>query len=314
MLQGDQLSLARTITQVENDTRLGHQVSDQLFSHGGTAHLIGITGPSGAGKSTLVNALVRRYREQMPEKKVAVIGVDPTSPFSGGALLGDRVRMRDICADTGVFMRSMATRGTLGGLAKTTAAVVAILDAGGYDPILVETVGAGQAEVDIAHLAHTTIVIEAPGLGDDVQSSKAGILEIADILVVNKSDHSGAEGVVQSLRSMIEMGTVDRGEQTQQTEPDQWIPPVISTIATQGQGIIELMEAISQHAEIIHQNGDYQRKENARMQAWVQQIFQEELMKNWQQADSYHNYAKIIQEVTERKLSPYRAVQQLLKQ
>ena len=314
MLQGDQLSLARTITQVENDTQLGHQVLDQLFSHGGTAHLIGITGPSGAGKSTLVNALVRRYREQMPEKKVAVIGVDPTSPFSGGALLGDRVRMRDICADTGVFMRSMATRGTLGGLAKTTAAVVAILDAGGYDPILVETVGAGQAEVDIARLAHTTIVIEAPGLGDDVQSSKAGILEIADILVVNKSDHPGAEGVVQSLRSMIEMGTVDRGEQTQQTEPDQWIPPVISTIATQGQGIIELMEAISQHAEIIHQNGDYQRKENARMQAWVQQIFQEELMKNWQQADSYHNYAKIIQEVTERKLSPYRAVQQLLKQ
>ena len=314
MLQGDQLSLASTITQVENDTQLGHQVLDQLFSHGGTAHLIGITGPSGAGKSTLVNALVRRYREQMPEKKVAVIGVDPTSPFSGGALLGDRVRMRDICADPGVFMRSMATRGALGGLAKTTAAVVAILDAGGYDPILVETVGAGQAEVDIARLAHTTIVIEAPGLGDDVQSSKAGILEIADILVVNKSDHPGAEGVVQSLRSMIEMGTVDRGEQTQQTEPDQWIPPVISTIATQGQGIIELMEAISQHAEIIHQNGDYQRKENARMQAWVQQIFQEELMKNWQQADSYHNYAKIIQEVTERKLSPYRAVQQLLKQ
>ena len=314
MLQGDQLSLARTITQVENDTQLGHQVLDQLFSHGGTAHLIGITGPSGAGKSTLVNALVRRYREQMPEKKVAVIGVDPTSPFSGGALLGDRVRMRDICADPGVFMRSMATRGALGGLAKTTAAVVSILDAGGYDPILVETVGAGQAEVDIARLAHTTIVIEAPGLGDDVQSSKAGILEIADILVVNKSDRPGAEGVVQSLRSMIEMGTVDRGEQTQQTEPDQWIPPVISTIATQGQGIIELMEAISQHAEIIHQNGDYQRKENARMQAWVQQIFQEELMKNWQQADSYHNYAKIIQEVTERKLSPYRAVQQLLKQ
>jgi len=314
VLQGDQLSLARTITQVENDTQLGHQVLEQLFSHGGTAHLIGITGPSGAGKSTLVNALVRRYREQMPEKKVAVIGVDPTSPFSGGALLGDRVRMRDICADTGVFMRSMATRGTLGGLAKTTAAVVAILDAGGYDPILVETVGAGQAEVDIARLAHTTIVIEAPGLGDDVQSSKAGILEIADILVVNKSDHPGAEGVVQSLRSMIEMGTVDRGEQTQQTEPDQWIPPVISTIATQGQGIIELMDAIGQHAEIIHQNGDYQRKENARMQAWVQQIFQEELMKNWQQADSYQNYAKIIQEVTERKLSPYRAVQQLLKQ
>lgn len=308
------MSLASTITQVENDTQLGHQVLDQLFSHGGTAHLIGITGPSGAGKSTLVNALVRRYREQMPEKKVAVIGVDPTSPFSGGALLGDRVRMRDICADPGVFMRSMATRGALGGLAKTTAAVVSILDAGGYDPILVETVGAGQAEVDIARLAHTTIVIEAPGLGDDVQSSKAGILEIADILVVNKSDHPGAEGVVQSLRSMIEMGTVDRGEQTQQTEPDQWIPPVISTIATQGQGIIELMEAISQHAEIIHQNGDYQRKENARMQAWVQQIFQEELMKNWQQADSYHNYAKIIQEVTERKLSPYRAVQQLLKQ
>jgi len=195
VLQGDQLSLARTITQVENDTQLGHQVLDQLFSHGGTAHLIGITGPSGAGKSTLVNALVRRYREQMPEKKVAVIGVDPTSPFSGGALLGDRVRMRDICADPGVFMRSMATRGALGGLAKTTAAVVAILDAGGYDPILVETVGAGQAEVDIARLAHTTIVIEAPGLGDDVQSSKAGILEIADILVVNKSDHPGAEGV-----------------------------------------------------------------------------------------------------------------------
>jgi LAO/AO transport system kinase len=206
ILQGDRLALARLITQVENDTVEGAQALDELFQYTGKAHIIGITGPSGAGKSTLVNSLVKILRLRKTDAQIGVIAVDPTSPFTGGALLGDRVRMRDISNDEKVFVRSMATRGALGGLARTVPAVVQVMDAAGYDPILVETVGAGQAEVEIVRLAHTTLVVEAPGLGDDIQAIKAGILEIADILVVNKADRPGADNVIQSLQSMLELG------------------------------------------------------------------------------------------------------------
>ena len=199
ILQWDQLTLARIITQMENDTADGHRMLDELFPYTGRAHVIGITGPSGAGKSTLVNSLVKLLCERIKETRIGVIAVDPTSPFTGGALLGDRVRMRDISNDEQVFVRSMATRGALGGLTRTVPAVVQIMDAAGYDPIMVETVGAGQAEVEIARLAHTTLVVEAPGLGDDIQTIKAGILEIADILVINKADMPGVENAVCNL-------------------------------------------------------------------------------------------------------------------
>ena len=209
ILEGNRLALARTLTQVENDSRLGRETLNDLYPHTGKAHLIGVTGAPGTGKSSLVNQLARFYR-QPPDgfpRLVAIVAVDPSSPFSGGALLGDRVRMRDLAGDPGVFIRSMASRGSLGGLATTTSGVVQVMDAAGFEVILVETVGAGQAEVDIARLAHTTIVVEAPGLGDDIQAIKAGILEIADILVVNKADRPGVELTERALKSMLQLST-----------------------------------------------------------------------------------------------------------
>src|SRR5665648_558109 len=192
LLAGDRLALSRLLTQVENGTQDGFTALNELFQHTGRAHLVGVTGAPGVGKSSLVNQLALHFRSH-DNKTIAIIAVDPTSPFTGGAVLGDRVRMRDLAGDSGVFIRSMASRGTLGGLAHATAAMTQVFDAAGFDLVLIETVGAGQAEVDIARLAHTTLVVEAPGMGDDIQAIKAGILEIADILVVNKSDHPMAD-------------------------------------------------------------------------------------------------------------------------
>src|SRR5512142_2809359 len=204
VLAGERLALARLLTLVENDTPKGRLALDYLYPHTAKAHLVGVTGSPGTGKSSLVNQLAKTFRCAGVEK-VAVIAVDPSSPFTGGALLGDRIRMRDLSGDPGVFIRSMASRGALGGLARSTASAAQVLDAAGFEIILVETVGAGQSEVDIARTAHTTIVVEAPGLGDDVQAIKAGILEIADVLVVNKADRPGAEGTVRTLRAMLDL-------------------------------------------------------------------------------------------------------------
>src|SRR5512138_1961226 len=203
VLNGDRLALARLLTQVENLTADGRLALAALFPHSGKAHLIGVTGAPGTGKSTLVNRLALHYRSQ--QKRVAIVAVDPSSPFTGGAVLGDRVRMRDLSGDAGVFIRSMASRGSLGGLAQSTAGVVQVFDAAGFEIILIETVGAGQGEVDIARLAHTTLVVEAPGLGDDIQAIKAGILEIADILVINKADRPGVESTEKALKSMLDL-------------------------------------------------------------------------------------------------------------
>ena len=200
LLAGNRRALARTISQVEDDGPESHALLAALYPHTGRGHVVGITGAPGTGKSTLVNALAKAYRAA--GKTVGVIAVDPTSPFSGGALLGDRVRMRDLSGDPGIFIRSMATRGSLGGLARATADVITTLDAAGFDRILVETVGVGQAEIDIASAAHTTIVVQAPGMGDEVQAIKAGVLEIADIFAVNKADREGADHAVMALQMM----------------------------------------------------------------------------------------------------------------
>lgn len=310
VLKGDRLALARLITLVENGTPQGQEAIDQLFPHTGHAHLIGITGPSGAGKSTLVNALVKVMRKAEPQSQVGVIAVDPSSPFSGGALLGDRVRMRDLSADPGVFVRSMATRGSLGGLARATFAVALALDAAGFNPILVETVGAGQAEVEIASLAHTTLVVEAPGLGDEVQAIKAGILEIADVLVVNKADRPGAEAVEQALNSMLEIGyAVHAGE----NQSEKWVPPVIKSIATLGQGIPEIQNAIREHARFLQQGGRWQQMERKRIQRWMETLFQNALYSQWQSANSHQKYEKIITSLVERQCSPSQAIQKLIK-
>src|SRR5512140_1820608 len=204
VLSGDRLALARLLTRVENLSPDGRAALAELFPHSGKAHLVGVTGAPGTGKSSLVNRLALHFRGQ--KLRVAIVAVDPSSPFTGGAVLGDRVRMRDLSGDSGVFIRSMASRGSLGGLAQATAGVVQVFDAAGFEIVLVETVGAGQSEVDIARTAHTTLVVEAPGLGDDVQAIKAGILEIADVLVVNKADLPGADAAVKALTAMLELG------------------------------------------------------------------------------------------------------------
>ena len=249
LLAGDRRTLARLISRIEND---GHEAIDALvalYPHTGQAHIVGVTGAPGTGKSTLVNELTKAYRAA--DVRVGIVAVDPTSPFSGGAILGDRIRMRDLSGDPGVFIRSMASRGNLGGLARATADVVKVLDVAGFDTILVETVGAGQSEVEIARTAHTTLVVEAPGLGDDIQALKAGILEIADVLVVNKADREGAEHTRRALQIMLDLGAeqsvrhhgqnmrVGSVEGVSCPEQD-WRPTICSTVAVTGQGVGEL--------------------------------------------------------------------------
>ena len=242
---GSPRAVARLISLVEDAHPALREVMAALAPHSGTAHIIGITGSPGVGKSTSTNALVAAFRAR--GQRVGVLAVDPSSPFSGGALLGDRVRMQDHALDPEVYIRSMASRGHLGGLSWTTPQALRVLDAAGCEVILVETVGVGQSEVEVAGLADTTIVLLAPGMGDGIQAAKAGILEIGDIFVVNKADREGADATVRDIRHMISLG--DR------TEPGLWRPPVVKTVAQQGQGIDEVIESIEKHASWMQESG-----------------------------------------------------------
>ena len=267
MLAGSRRALARLLTRVENEPEQATALLAEVFPPSGQAWIIGITGAPGTGKSSLVSAITREYRQR--ERSVAVLAVDPSSPFTGGAILGDRIRMQDHAGDPGVFIRSMATRGSLGGLALATRDAVRLLDAAGFDLILVETVGAGQSEVEIARTAYTTLVIEAPGLGDDVQAIKAGILEIADILVVNKADRVGAHQTMRSLKAMLELGHPSLRNQfsahhgrmmvsstpSVQEQEHLWIPPVVQTVAIEGKGVPELVDSIEAHRDWVTQSG-----------------------------------------------------------
>lgn len=323
VLSGDRYSLARLLTQVENDLPEGRAALAELFSHTGKAHLIGVTGAPGTGKSSLVNQLALFYRKNDPSrKKVAIVAVDPSSPFTGGAVLGDRVRMRDLSGDEGVFIRSMATRGSLGGIAQKTASLVQIFDAAGYEIIIIETVGAGQSEVDVARLAHTTLVVEAPGLGDEIQAIKAGILEVADILVINKADRPGVENTERALRSMLELAHPtkrvfrhhgrDMSIAAPTTEPTMWIPPVLKTVATEGKGIDELVAVIAKHAEHLRQTGDWAARDRARLVSEMESLLQEALMDRFRENVQPQNYDEIIEKVLNRNISPYEAVKSLL--
>ena len=322
-LEGNRLTLARLLTQVENDSPESRAALAELFQHTGRAHLIGVTGAPGTGKSSLVNQLALYYRKNTdPQKKVAIVAVDPSSPFTGGAVLGDRVRMRDLSGDEGVFIRSMATRGSLGGIARKTASVVQVFDAAGYEIIIIETVGAGQSEVDVARLAHTTVVVEAPGLGDEIQAIKAGILEIADVLVINKADRPGVENTERALRSTLELAHPTKrvyrhhGRTMSISEPEintrMWIPPVIKTVATEGKGIDELAASIAKHAEHLRQSGDWAARDRARLASEMETLLREALMDRFLENVEHEMYDALIERVVDRNISPYEAVNFLL--
>ncbi len=325
VLSGDRRVLARLLTQVENDTQTGRAALGALFQRSGQAHLVGVTGAPGSGKSTLVCQLAHHYRHppagEVP-RQVAVVAVDPSSPFSGGAVLGDRVRMRALAGDPGVFIRSMASRGALGGLAHATAAVVQVLDAAGFQMVLIETVGAGQSEVEIASLAHTTLVVEAPGMGDEIQAIKAGLLEIADILVVNKADRPGVEATERSLRSMLAYYRDSRLEENGELAPEDihsaetnsknWLPPVLCTTATLGTGIEELAQAIDQHAAYLRQGGEWQRREARRLKADLESLLRDALLARWRETLADGVFQRAVEDIANHRLSPREAVRSLI--
>lgn len=332
--QGDRLALSRALTAIENDTPESREIMAAIFPFTGKAHLIGITGAPGTGKSTLVNQLARHIRQSAKPNsapKVAIIAVDPTSPFTGGALLGDRIRMRDLAGDEGIFIRSMASRGALGGLAHNTAAFATLLDGAGFEIILIETVGAGQAEVDIARLAHTVIVVDAPGLGDDIQAIKAGILEIADILVVNKSDQPGAENTARALAVMLEMthsgGNLPlagkhmrrevkstQGNQRHEDESKNWKPPVLQVTAIEGAGIEDVITAINQHRAYLEETGLWQVKEADRIRQDLEALVKDLLMKEWQNKINQDQFDQSLSRVIQRSWTPLDAAESLLQQ
>ncbi len=298
---GDPRALARALTAVENRTAESAELLKGLFPYTGHARIIGMTGAPGAGKSTLVDQLAREYRKQ--GKTVGIVAVDPTSPYTGGAILGDRIRMQSHYADSGIYIRSMATRGSLGGLARTTADVASVLDASGRDLVMVETVGVGQDEVDIVRLAEITVVILVPGMGDDVQTIKAGIMEIADVFVINKSDREGAERVEREIRAM----------QSLASRRDNWTPPIVKTVASEGKGIAELAAAIAGFERYIQESGLVRQK---KVQNWhdrliemlrdslLAHVLREELGEG-----AISGYAR---EVAEQRRDPYSLVEEIV--
>lgn len=269
ILGQERRAVARGLTWIESGSDQGRELVQTLFPEAGRAHVIGITGAPGVGKSTLVNQLALALRRG--GQRVGILAVDPSSPYSGGAILGDRIRMQESVMDHDVFMRSLANRGHLGGLSRATFGAVTLMDAGGYDVILIETVGAGQSEVEIMKLAQTTVVVLAPGLGDDIQAIKAGILEIGQIFVVNKADRDGADHSVREIRGMLNLGL---------EHPD-WYPPILKTVAERGDGVNELVEAIGQHYRYLAQSGSLERLRQAKaahlidlaLEDWVHQAF-----------------------------------------
>lgn len=301
LLKGDKRAVAKLISLIEDGDSTATEAIREIYSRTGNAHVVGVSGPPGTGKSTLIFRLTQEFRRR--GKRVGIIAVDPTSPVSGGALLGDRVRMGELARDDGVFIRSMGTRGRLGGVSAATSDAVNVLDAYGSDVVFVETAGAGQTDVEVSHLSHSTIVVVMPGSGDEVQALKAGLFEVADVFVVNKADMNDADRVASDLQMMLDLG-----------EKGDWVPPVLKVIALQGEGVPEVAEAVERHLVFL--------KESGGMESWRRRKAEKELMiavsesllersLSRRSGEAFKAYAK---EVFEKRISPREAALRLLEE
>jgi LAO/AO transport system kinase len=298
---GDVRALARAISTIEDNRPESRELLKALFNFTGSARVIGLTGAPGAGKSTLVDQLAREYRKQ--ERTVGILAVDPTSPYTGGAILGDRIRMQSHHADPGIYIRSMATRGNLGGLARTTTDAATVLDAAGKDIVLIETVGVGQDEIDIVRLADVTVVILVPGMGDDVQTIKAGIMEIADIFVINKSDREGADRVEREIRSM----------QSLAIRSDKWTPPIIKTVAMDGRGIPELAAAIVNYEQFLQQKDLLLKKKISSWRERLIEMLRDGLLERLlSERLPEAEITRLAAEIAEHKRDPYSLVEEIV--
>ena len=299
---GDARALARAISIVENRAGGWSDLLKALFPHTGKARVIGLTGAPGSGKSTLVNQLAKHYRRE--NQTVGIIAVDPTSPYTGGAILGDRIRMQDHCSDPGIYIRSMATRGSLGGLARATADAATVLDASGRDLVMIETVGVGQDEVDIVRLADVTIVILVPGMGDDVQTIKAGIMEIADIFVINKSDREGAERVEREIRAMQSLAA--------RTRNDRWTPPIVKTVASEGVGTEELAKAIADYEAYLKKENLVLKKNVENWQERLIEMLRDAMLEKARNQIDGGSLERYAAEIAEHKRDPYSLVEEIV--
>ena len=298
ILAGRYRSLARAISLIERDDPDVERLLAEIYPSTGRARIVGVTGSPGSGKSTLVAALAKHYRAQ--QKRVGIVAVDPTSPFTGGAILGDRIRMVDLYTDRGVFIRSMATRGFLGGLAKATNDVVDVLDASGFDVVLVETVGVGQDEVEVVRTVQTNLVVLVPGMGDDIQAIKAGIMEIGDIFVVNKADRPGADKTVTEVTMMMSL-VEEHGD---------WVPPIVKTVASRSEGIAELDAAIEKHFEYSKASGELDRRNRERVRIRIETQLKETFMRRLMGVTT--NYDAILEDVLRKRNNPHDAAEEML--
>lgn len=302
ILTGNKRSIAKAITLIENATPESKKIIAQIYPHTGKAHIVGITGPSGSGKSTLIEKIVREYRQN--GKKVGVIAVDPTSPFTGGAFLGDRIRMQELSTDAEVFIRSMATRNYPGGIARATKDAVKVLDASGKDVIIVETVGAGQSEVEIIKVADSVVVMYAPGLGDEIQAIKAGLMEIADIFVVNKADRENADKAVIDIQSVLQLNNKKRA----------WKPPILKTVALTGEGVPKLIEKLEEHKQFLQKEKEHKKSLLKAEAELVEAIKEQTASAIIEELKRRGKLKELLQKILKREIDPVSAAEKLLEE